>query len=68
MANIRWKLLNTKQRNAVFDLLQRHIPHHEFEILNGRPVNKGLGGSAADFTEISVEGLFDLVAQAKFGK
>ena len=68
MANLRWKDLTRKQKAAVYLALKELMPYQEFEISNGRPINKNKGGSAADFTEVSVEGLFDLVAQLKFSR
>lgn len=58
--------LTEAQRKSVVDIIKLHMPYSEFDILNGVPYVKGKGGSDADFMEIGVTTLFDLVSSVKF--
>jgi hypothetical protein len=58
--------LTESQKKSVIESLKRHLPYAEFDIVDGVPYVRGKGGSDADFMEIGVTTLFDLVSSVKF--
>ena len=59
----KWNNLGISQQEEIKKIIKYTFPYLEFEFdnINNRIYNKGASGSSADFVEIGVESLFQLV-------
>ena len=65
---MKFKDLSPLEAKQVEDIVKKHIPWQNFKFKNGYVFREGVGGSRAEFIEISNEILFDMVTELVFNK
>ena len=63
---IRYSDLNIFQTQEVIKILKKNLPYLELDFSGNWPTVAGKGGSSADFTEISISTLLDLITDTLY--
>ena len=67
-SRIQWKDLSIAQANEIKQKIKQSFPYLEFDFVEERIFKKGASGSDADFIEIGVESLFQMVIDLLYNK